>query len=148
MIFRKTFDADGVDWQKVADLLKEAAMASFEAERHERAFRNSAVTVFFYDGERLVALGRALSDGAYQAALYDVAVCPDYQGRGLGRAVVEALLERLTAMNVLLYASPGKEAFYEKFAFRRMKTAMARFVDVGKAMERGFVDSGSLGKDS
>ncbi|WP_274374341.1 hypothetical protein [Aminithiophilus ramosus] len=66
----------------------------------------------------------------------------------MGRAVVEALLERLTAMNVLLYASPGKEAFYEKFAFRRMKTAMARFVDVEKAMERGFVDSGSRGKDS
>ena len=49
MTLRKTFDVDGVDWQKVADLIIEAAMASYVAGRHEKAFRKSAVTVFFYD---------------------------------------------------------------------------------------------------
>ncbi|QVL37167.1 GNAT family N-acetyltransferase [Aminirod propionatiphilus] len=140
MNLRMAFDGDEVDWSVVAETLRTVGMASYEPERHERAFRNSAVTVFFYDGERLVAFGRALSDGAYQAVLYDVAVCPDHQGRGLGRAVVKALLERLPAMNVLLYASPGKEPFYEKFAFRQMKTAMARFVDPERARARGFVE--------
>ena len=40
---------------------------------------------------------------------------------------------------IILYAVPGKEPFYRKFGFWRMRTAMAIFADQALAAERGYV---------
>jgi predicted N-acetyltransferase YhbS len=41
---------------------------------------------------------------------------------------------------IILYAVPGKEPFYKRFGFKRMKTAMAIFENQAQALERGYVD--------
>ena len=41
--------------------------------------------------------------------------------------------------HVILYASPGKEPFYEKSHFRRLKTGMALFVNAERMQEKGFI---------
>jgi len=41
---------------------------------------------------------------------------------------------------IILYAVPGKETFYRKFGFKRMRTAMAIFENQTLALERGYVD--------
>ena len=95
------------------DTLKQAGMAHHQPEVHRKAFAASYITVFArYDGQ-LVGFGRAISDGAYQSAIYDVAVRPEYQDRGIGSLMVKNILDQLPGGNVILYASPGKEAFYE-----------------------------------
>ena len=40
-----------------------------------------------------------------------------------------------------LYAVPGKEPFYRKFGFLRMKTAMAIFDNQQQQLERGYLTS-------
>lgn len=45
-----------------------------------------------YDGDRQVGFARAVSDGVAIAYLADVYVLPEYQGRGLGIELVEALV--------------------------------------------------------
>ena len=47
---------------------------------------------------------------------------------------------RISHCNVILYATPGKEGFYEKSGFRRMKTGMARFIKDASMRERGFTE--------
>lgn len=59
--------------------------------------------------------------------IYDVAVLPEFQGRGLGRRIMESLLNGLSMDTVLLYSVPGKQGFYEKFGFEPLLTGMARF---------------------
>jgi predicted N-acetyltransferase YhbS len=86
----------------------------------------------------LIGFGRALSDGVYQAALYDVAVLPEFQGKGVGTAIVKNILDRLASCNVILYASPGKEAFYRALGFRQLKTGMALFKHAEKMAAKGF----------
>jgi len=88
----------------------------------------------------MVGFGRAISDGAYQAAMYDVAVVKEYQGNGLGKLIIQQLLKKLQGMNVILYASPGKEHFYTKQGFRKMKTGMAHFVNGDAMAEKGFTE--------
>jgi hypothetical protein len=56
----------------------------------------------------------------------------------------KALVARLVALSrhhkkIILYAVPGKEAFYRKLGFIRMTTAMAIFADPAHALERGLV---------
>lgn len=134
------YDCDSVDWSVITETLKTVGMAHFSPEIHEKAFRNSYVSVFMYDGDKLAGFGRAISDGVYQAAVYDIAVTPDYQSKGLGARIIKAILERLPDCNVILYASPGKEGFYEKYGFRKMRTGMAAFTNEAKMIEKGFIE--------
>jgi ribosomal protein S18 acetylase RimI-like enzyme len=140
MNIEMAYDTEHVDWQKVADILKSVNMAYHAPERHKQAFEASFCTVFLYDNDVMVGFGRAISDGAYQAAVYDCAVSPAYQGQGLGKRIVTALLSNLENCNVILYASPGKEGFYEKLKFRRMKTGMAYFLSRDAMSEKGFTE--------
>jgi len=132
------YEATGVDWQAVSDTLRRVGMAYAEPAVHQRAFAASHTQVFAYRDGRMEGFARALSDGVYQAALYDVAVVPECQKQGIGRALVQALLARVAGCNVILYAAPGKEAFYHSLGFRRMKTGMALFRDPARMAERGF----------
>ena len=138
LIFRT--DTAGIDWERVVAILCDAGMANHTAERHKLAFENSHTVVFVFDSEKMIGFGRALSDGAYQAAIYDVAVLPGYQGRGIGKIIVEKIVQNCLDCNLILYAAPGKEKFYEKLSFRRMKTGMALFTDQEKMTGRGFTE--------
>ena len=66
---------------------------------------------------------------------------PSHQGLGLGKEIVQRLVTLSRGhRKIILYAVPGKEAFYRRFGFRRMRTAMAIFEDPAQALERGYVD--------
>ncbi|WP_048170447.1 GNAT family N-acetyltransferase [Methanosarcina siciliae] len=129
-----------IDWHQVSKILREVNMASFEENVHKTAFENSHTVIFVYDDEKLIGFGRAISDGVYQAAIYDVAVLPEYQGNKIGKKIVEHILNSLPQCNFILYASPGKEPFYEKLNFRKMKTGMALFRYPEIMQKKGFTE--------
>lgn len=134
------FDCNGVNWQLVANTLQEVGMAHYAPEIHQQAFEASHTVVFLYHNQQMIGFGRAISDGVYQAAVYDVAVLPQYQGHGLGRTIMQAILSRVSHCNVILYASIGKEPFYRSLGFRLMKTGMALFKQVEIMAAKGFTD--------
>ena len=115
-------------------------MAYHEPDVHRKAFEASHTTVFVYQTDQLIGFGRAISDDAYQAAIYDCAVLPEYQGKGIGKIIMQNILSRISHCNIILYASPGKEGFYEKQGFRKMKTGMARFIRDASMRDRGFTE--------
>ncbi|WP_027178143.1 GNAT family N-acetyltransferase [Maridesulfovibrio bastinii] len=133
-------DCTDIDWNLVVEILKAVGMGYHEPEIHSKAFKNSQVVVFIFDDDKLIGFGRAISDGAYQAAIYDCAILPDYQGHKLGALIIDSILEKLKGYNILLYASPGKEGFYIKQGFSNMKTGMARFVNENKMRAKGFIE--------
>ncbi|MBN2028007.1 MAG: GNAT family N-acetyltransferase [Actinobacteria bacterium] len=137
---RLQLDCESIDWEQIPRILERVGMAYGSPDDHEKAFRNSSAVVFVYDGSAMVGFGRAISDGVKQAAIYDIAVLPDYQGEGLGRTIINNLLKKLSGCNILLYANPGKDVFYERFGFRRMRTGMALFADSDEARRKGFID--------
>jgi ribosomal protein S18 acetylase RimI-like enzyme len=95
---------------------------------------------FGYEDGVLVAAGRALADGMDCSYICDVAILPSHQGRGLGDALISHLVERSRGhAKIILYSVPGKEAFYARYGFRRMTTAMAVFQDQDKAAAQGYL---------
>ena len=134
------FDCAGVDWAFVSETLRRVGMASRAPELHRKAFEASHTVVFAYADGQPVGFGRAISDGAYQAAVYEMAVVPEFQKQGIGARIMKAILDRLPDCNVILYASPGKEDFYRKLGFRKMKTGMARFQNPDVMAKIGFTD--------
>src|SRR5262249_32289474 len=84
---------------------------------------------------------RALTDRISWTLILDLVIEPDEQRRGHGRKLVEFLIERAGARNVMLHSVPGAEGFYQRMSFRRLRTAMARFGDVERATLLGYADS-------
>jgi ribosomal protein S18 acetylase RimI-like enzyme len=134
-------DINNISWEDLARVFELAPLGKKrDPEKLEMAFRNSLLKVFAFHGTKLVGAGRALSDGVWRAAIYDVAVLPEYQGIGIGSTIIRHLIESAKVDVIMLYAVPGKEAFYEKFGFRKMTTAMAITPSEEEARERGLIE--------
>ncbi|GIL48865.1 hypothetical protein Vafri_5293 [Volvox africanus] len=57
--------------------------------------------------EQLIGLARATSDHAFNATIWDVLVDPEFQGQGLGKALVEQMVRSLLRRdisNITLFA--------------------------------------------
>ncbi len=132
--------ADGVNWEELSALYRAAPLGDKKASHLQKVFTNSLFKCFVYDNARLVGVGRALADGADCSYICDIAVLPSHQGTGLGKQIVGHLVEASRGhKKIILYAVPGKEPFYRKFGFLRMKTAMAIFENQQQQLERGYL---------
>ena len=93
-------------------------------EQTELAMANTLFRVSVYDGERIVAMARMIGDIGLCCYIKDVIVRPEYQKRGIGRMMINELLDHIkkrgvsgTNVFVELAAVPDKIPFYEKLGF-------------------------------
>ncbi|KFN38751.1 MAG: GNAT family acetyltransferase [Sulfuricurvum sp. MLSB] len=134
------YDDAEIDWNELAYVYRIAPLGNKNPEDLKTAFSNSMYKCFVYDGQKIVGAGRALADGVDVSYICDVAIHPEYQGRGLGKKMVEKLVEFSQGYNkILLFASAGKEPFYSKLGFDRMTTAMAIFKNRARVLEMGLI---------
>ncbi|MEY4551002.1 MAG: hypothetical protein RL685_7197, partial [Pseudomonadota bacterium] len=66
-----------------------------------------------------------LSDGLCYGLIVDVGVLAAHQKRGIGKGIMQALVEDMPQLRVYLTSTFGQEPFYEKLGFRKHKTAYA-----------------------
>ena len=132
---------EGIDWEKLSRLYQAAPLGNKQPDGLKLVFSNSMFKCLAYDDSRLVGVGRAMADGLDCSYICDVAVHPSHQGTGLGKEIVSRLVDLSKGhRKIILYAVAGKEPFYKKFGFRRMKTAMAIFENQAQAAERGLIE--------
>ena len=70
--------------------------------------------------EDLIGVARATSDHAFNATIWDVLVDPEYQGQGLGKALVEQMIRillRRDISNITLFADQKVVDFYKGLGF-------------------------------
>lgn len=118
---------ENISWEKVAELLSYFGLSSLDAESQEKVFKRSYAVVFIFDNEELIGCGRAISDGICQAAIYNIAVNEKYHGKGLGKEIINQLVDQVKQCNIILYTHPDTVEFYEKLGFLKMKTGMAMY---------------------
>jgi GNAT superfamily N-acetyltransferase len=117
--------------EKLAKLYQSVRWLHWKApQKLQQAYLNSAFVVTAWDGDRLVGAGRAITDGLFNAYLPDIAVDPDSRGEGVGRKIIEMLLDKCHAFyNISAVAEDQPaESFFrkcgmkdERKAFRIMK---------------------------
>ena len=83
---------------------------------------NSWHAVVVRHGGEIVGMGRAVGDGGLFFMVVDIAVEPAHQGRGLGKAIMAALVERLRAAapsraHVALIADGEAHRLYAQYGF-------------------------------
>ena len=82
------------------------------------------IIVAVKDGDETVGMARVVSDGGYVYFIADVLVLPEYQRKGIGKSMMEMIMEYLNSklkegycFQVDLLAAKGRERFYEEFGF-------------------------------
>ncbi|WP_039044679.1 GNAT family N-acetyltransferase [Plesiomonas shigelloides] len=130
---------DVVDWDEMSELYRIAPLGIKSSEWLKTAYSNSMFKCIALYEDKVIAAGRAVADGVDCSYLCDIVVHPAYQGKGLGKEIIQKLVSLSKGhRKIILYAVPGRESFYEKFGFRRMNTAMAIFSDPSKAATDGY----------
>lgn len=70
--------------------------------------------------DRIIGIGRSISDGISDAYIQDVTVDPDFRGQGIGKGIIKALLAFLQENGLQwigLISEPGYEGFYQSLGF-------------------------------
>ncbi|KAJ8760576.1 hypothetical protein K2173_015243 [Erythroxylum novogranatense] len=81
---------------------------------------NSLLWIEHKKTQKPVAFARATGDGVFNAIIWDVVVDPSFQGIGLGKAIMERLVEELLEkgiVNIALYSEPRVLGFYRPLGF-------------------------------
>lgn len=89
---------------------------------------NSWYIVYAFEGQKLVGMGRVISDGVITGVICGLGVHPDYQSRGIGRQILQRLVEHWEKSRVFpqLMCEEGLEPYYEKLGFQRFTIGMKK----------------------
>jgi ribosomal protein S18 acetylase RimI-like enzyme len=70
---------------------------------------------------QVIGMGRVIGDRVIMCYILDLIVLPEFQGRGIGKAIMENLIAYVKDSALptigLFTAEKGLEKFYEKFGF-------------------------------
>ena len=76
--------------------------------------------------KRMIGFARATSDHAFNATIWDVVIHPDYQSKGLGKALMKFTIKKLRnedISNITLFADPQVVDFYKNLGFTQIGRA-------------------------
>ncbi|WP_417440554.1 GNAT family N-acetyltransferase [Idiomarina sp.] len=120
------------------ELRYKVAWDSVEQSVAQNSLDNSLFNVSIRHAENLIGMARVVGDGFIYFYIQDVLVSPEYQGYGIGRALMERVENYLSkacpeGSTVGLLAAKGKEAFYQNYGFiardgENLGKGMCRFV--------------------
>ena len=83
------------------------------------AIDRSEPVISVWDKDSLIGFARATSDGIYRATIWDVIIEPNYQRLGLGRKLVETVLDYPCMKRVerIYLSTTYQQSFYERLGF-------------------------------
>lgn len=117
--FTISTDPQRLDIDAIVDMLKRAYWAvGRPRERTERAIRNSLV-FGVYDGARQIGVARVVSDYSIFAYLCDVFIHEDYRARGLGKWLIQTIMDHpdLKDMRRWVLVTSDAHGLYRQFGF-------------------------------
>jgi GNAT superfamily N-acetyltransferase len=85
---------------------------------------NSLFSVCMIYKDEVIAYGRVVGDGGIYFYIQDVIVLPKFQGKGIGKQIMNAIMNYLEKNHhpnafIGLMAAKGVTGFYEKFDFKK-----------------------------
>lgn len=73
--------------------------------------------------DKIIGMGRAISDGACDSYIQDLAVLDEFKGKGVGVLIMDKIIKYLKSKNInwiTLISEPKSVSFYQKYGFLQM----------------------------
>ena len=121
--FTISTDPHRLDIDAICDFLTRAYWANTRPrERTERALKNSLV-FGVYEGDQQIGVARVVSDDSVFAYLCDVFIHEDYRAHGLGKWLIQTILEHpdLEEMRRWLLVTNDAHGLYKQYGFTALE---------------------------
>ena len=116
---------DRVDWEALKqDLIADDFHNGRTTRQLMQSFANSFAVALGFDGVRCVAAGRLLSDGVGNAYVLDVWTQNSYRRRGIGRRIMQMLIDAVPGQHIYLQTDDAAE-FYRELGFADQPRGMS-----------------------
>lgn len=113
-----------IDLYELEELCNAVGWSRRPLRKVKKAIQHSFLVVSMWqirgNQRRLIGFARATSDHAFNATLWDVVVHPDFQNKGLGKALMRFIIKKLRSddiSNITLFADPHVVEFYRNLGF-------------------------------
>ncbi|EKQ68669.1 putative acetyltransferase [Leptolyngbyaceae cyanobacterium JSC-12] len=113
-----------IDLYELEELCDAVGWSRRPLRKVRKAIQHSFLVVSMWEQRgtqrRLIGFSRATSDHAFNATIWDVVVHPDFQSRGLGKALMKYVIKKLRSediSNITLFADPHVVDFYRRLGF-------------------------------
>jgi ribosomal protein S18 acetylase RimI-like enzyme len=91
----------------------------------ERGLPDSIYSVLVKDGKTPIGMGRVIGDSGCHCQVVDICVLPEYQGRGIGKMIMEKIMgvinkELPESCYISLIADSNARHLYEQYGFKEV----------------------------
>jgi ribosomal protein S18 acetylase RimI-like enzyme len=122
----KESTSKNLDIAQINALRKSVGWFGRTNKKWEEILSKSSFVYSIWDGKKLIGMGRLVEDGI-MCMFYDIVVHKDYQGKGLGKKIVEKFLNKIKNkkyISIGLFTDKNKVKFYKKLGFTIAVVAM------------------------
>ncbi|TYP73333.1 acetyltransferase (GNAT) family protein [Paenibacillus methanolicus] len=130
MSIRYTSNLEGMTKEALQDLFLsvEWESAKYPSELLQ-AMKGSHSIVASWDGDKLIGIINALSDGVLTVYFHYMLINPSYQGKGIGSSMMDMMLGRYKGCKTkVLISYPSAVEFYHKCGFSQEDGATPMFI--------------------
>lgn len=119
---------DGLTPARIATLYRRAPLLRpvGDSDRVWSMFQKSSLVLTAWLNGHLVGIARVLTDGVTYSYLCDLAVEPDFQRLGVGKTLINEVLERVKGTELVLRDSDISAGYYAHLGFHRAENAWVR----------------------
>lgn len=118
------YHENNLTYQEYVSLRSSVGWNNFAKEYVSESICRAILNITVTDDKETIAMGRLIGDGIYYL-IVDVVVVPEFQGHGIGSAIIDMLLKYVEEhtpiggrASVQLIAEKGKEDFYINRGFK------------------------------
>ena len=124
---------DQIETEEVLEVYRSNGWSSAEKPKDlMAALRNSHSLVTARIDGKLVGLGNAISDGHLVVYFPHMLVHPEYQGKGIGKQMMKAMLNKYASFHQLMLTADGKAIeFYKYLGFERAGSTESMWIYTG-----------------
>ncbi|XMB86762.1 GNAT family N-acetyltransferase [Mycoplasmatota bacterium WC44] len=131
MVVIKT-DIESIDWDLLVELYYQVdGVIGLGKQKNKsrimKSFMNSYKVVTAWENGQIVGAGRLISDGYCYGWIHDIGVLERYRRQGIGRMIVNELMNVEEQLLFGLTSSFMAINFYKELGFKNHKTAMAKY---------------------
>ncbi len=111
------------DKEQIIELYENAGLPrpTRDAERIHKMYTNSNLIVTAWDQDLLIGVARSITDWVWSCYLADLAVRQAYQGKGIGKKLIELTKEEIGDQSIVLLLSvPEAMDYYPKVGLQKV----------------------------
>ena len=116
---------NGFDAQQILPLYKSVGWTAYTEDPTalQLGFEHSLLTMAAYEENKLLGIIRTVGDGHTVVLIQDILVFPEHQGKGIGAALLQAVLERFGHVRQIQLITDNTcktVGFYHAMGFREL----------------------------